>query len=1074
MSRLATGGMIDRGTVLPFTFDGRPLRGYAGDTLASALLANGVRLVGRSFKYHRPRGILTAGSEEPNALVELRAGARREPNTRATTVELFSGLAAVSQNRFPSLRFDLAAVNGMLPPVFAAGFYYKTFMWPAKAWERLYEPAIRRAAGLGHASVEPDPDHYQHAHLFCDVLVIGGGPAGIAATLAAARTGARVVLCEEDPWLGGRLLSERETIGGAPAAAWLADAQQQMLGLPELRILRRTAVTSVYDHGIYLALERVADHQSRPEPGQPRQRVWHITARVAVLAAGALERPMVFPGNDLPGVMLASAVRTYINRFAVCPGRRMVLLTASDDGWRTVSDAARAGIQVAAIVDARGTPSPAQQAIADDAGAPVFFGGRIAAAYGAPELHRVLIGDTNGRRHMIRADLLAMAGGWNPTLHLSCHLGAKPVWNPALAGFVPGVPPPGMGVAGAAAGHLTLAEALADGASCGAAALHGAGFAPSRTTTDPMAFPEDAGSEPTPGAAGLPPRTNTAGLSPHTNTAGLSPHTNTAGLPPHTNTAGLPGHTNTAGPTPPPSAAGFVPGRAGADLSSPDRTPPETVTQALLVDPPPAGKAFVDFQHDVTAADVALAAREGFCSVELLKRYTTLGMATDQGKTANVNALAIMAALTGASVAETGTTVYRPPYVPVAIGALAGHHRGRAFRPVRLTPAHAWAEQAGAVFTEAGLWLRAQYYPHPGDAGWLDAACREALAVRHAVGVCDVSTLGKIEVFGPDAGPLLDRIYTNTMSTLPVGRARYGLMLREDGMVMDDGTAARLAPDHFVLTSTTGNAAGVLQHMEFCSQVLWPDLDADVLDVTDQWAQFAIAGPRSRAVVQAIAAAGQDVSNAGFPHLAAGLFRLANGVAGRLFRVSYSGEMAFELAVPARDARAALAAILAAGAVHGIAPYGTEALAMLRVEKGHVGGGELNGQTTARDLGLDRMLSHRKDYVGRVLAQRPALLAPERPSLVGVRPVDPAARFSSGAHFLEIGAAAEAGNDRGWISSAVFSPTLGHQIGLGFLAGGMTWAGRRVRAYDPVRNSDTEVEVVSPCFVDPQGERLRA
>ena len=997
MTRLATGGLIDRAAVLPFTFDGIRLQGHAGDTLASALLANGIRLVGRSFKYHRPRGILTAGSEEPNALVELRSGARREPNTRATTVELFSGLTAVSQNRFPSLRFDFASVAGMLPPVFAAGFYYKTFMWPAKAWEKLYEPAIRRAAGLGRASTEPDPDHYDHAHLFCDVLVIGGGPAGIAAAAAAGRTGARVVLCEEDSWLGGRLLSDREDIDGVPAAAWLADAQQQMLGFPELRILRRTTVTTVYDHGAYLALERVADHKPHPAPGEPRQRVWHITARTAVLAAGALERPMVFPGNDVPGVMLASAVRTYINRFAVRPGRRMVLITASDDGWRVVADAVRAGIHVAAIVDPRGAASGALQAVADEARAPMFSGGQIAAAYGAPELHRVMIADAAGRRHMIEADLLAMAGGWNPTLHLSCHLGARPVWNPELAAFVPGTPPPGMRVAGAAAGHLTLAEALADGAMLGAEAARDAGFA----------------------------------------------------------------------------AAGKDTGLASSSNRLP-RAPREIVRQSLHVDPPPGGKAFVDFQHDVTVADVGLAAREGFRSVELLKRYTTLGMATDQGKTANVNALAIMAALTGASVAETGTTVYRPPYVPVAIGALAGPHRGRDFRPVRRTPAHAWAEQAGAVFTESGLWLRAQYFPHPGDSGWLQAACREALAVRHAVGVCDVSTLGKIEVFGPDAGLLLDRIYTNTMSTLPVGRARYGLMLREDGMVMDDGTAARLAPEHFVLTTTTANAASVLQHMEFCRQVLWPELDAELLDVADQWAQFAIAGPQSRAVVQAIAAGGQDFSNAAFPHLAAGPVRLAFGVEGRLFRVSYSGELAFELAVPAREATQIVRAILEAGAPHGIAPYGTEALAMLRVEKGHVGGGELNGQTTARDLGLERMLSRKKDFIGRVLAQRPALVAPDRPSLVGVRPVDRTARFASGAHFLEIGAVPNAANDRGWISSAVFSPTLGQQIGLGFLAGGLNNPGRRLRAFDPVRNADIEVEIVHPCFVDPQGERLRA
>jgi methylglutamate dehydrogenase subunit C len=975
--RLQAGGLIDRSRPLSFRFDGRRHQGYAGDTLASALLANGVRLIGRSFKYHRPRGIMTAGSDEPNALVELRTGARREPNTRATTTELYAGLTAVSQNRFPSLRHDLAAVSGKLPPVFSAGFYYKTFMWPTKAWERLYEPLIRRAAGLGRASGEPDPDTYEHAHWFCDVLVIGGGPAGIAATLSAARTGARVALCEEDAWLGGRLLSENDSINGTPAISWLADAQEELAGFDELRILRRTTVTTVYDHGVYLAIERISDHKARPAPDEPRQRVWRIVARTAVLATGALERPMVFPGNDIPGVMLASAVRTYVNRYAVCPGRRMVLLTTSDDGWRTAADAARAGIHIAAVVDPRRTPPPH---VID---APVFSGGRIVGAEGGIDLQSVSVVDATGGRYRIDADLLAVAGGWNPTLHLSGHLGAKPKWNAELAAFVPDAAPPGMAIAGAAAGHLSLAEALADGAHMGDEAARTAGFEP-RSAAVPHAEPD-------------------------------------------------------------------------------------AVRQSLIAEPAGGGKAFVDFQNDVLADDVALAAREGFRSVELLKRYTTLGMATDQGKTANVNGVAIMAALTGASIEATGTTTYRPPYVPVAIGALAGPHRGREFRPYRLPPSHSWAQSVGAVFSEVGLWLRAQYYPQAGETSWLQSACREALAVRYAVGVCDVSTLGKIEVFGPDAGILLDRIYTNTMSTLPVGRARYGLMLREDGLVMDDGTVARLAADHFVLTTTTANAAGVLRHMEFCRQVLWPGLDVDLLDCSDQWAQFAIAGPLSRAVVQAIAAPDHDFSNAAFPHLTARPVRLRAGQEGRLFRVSYSGELAYELSVPAGDATAVLRRILETGAV----PYGTEALGMLRIEKGHIGGGELNGQTTARDLGLDRMLSRNKDFIGRILAQRPALMAPDRPRLVGVQPVNRRARLSAGAHFLAIGAPEDAAHDLGWVSSAAFSPVLGHAIALGFLAGGLACIGERVRAYDPLRNTDEEVDVVDPCFVDPHGERPR-
>ena len=978
-----SGGSIDRSRPVRGYFDGQAIDGFAGDTLASALLANGIRLVGRSFKYHRPRGILTAGPEEPNALVELRSGARREPNTRATTIEMFDGLEAASQNRWPSLRFDLLSVNSLLTPFFPAGFYYKTFMWPPSFWERVYEPFIRRAAGLGRAAAEPDPDHYEQTYAFCDVLIVGAGAAGLAAAQMAARSGARVIVCEQDFIAGGRLLADDREIGGMPGSAWAEAIVAELRGLPNVQLMPRTCVFGVYDGGVYGAVERVADHLPVPPAHQPRQRLWRIMAKRAILASGAIERPLVFPGNDRPGVMMASSMRSYLSRFAVRPGERVALFTNNDDGWRTAKALRKCGVDIAAIVDSR--PEVPRHLKAQCPDARIIADARVSGTKAGPLLRAITV-EARGGTERIEADTLAISGGWNPELGLTCHHGGRPVWNADLAAFVPGQTPPGLTAVGAANGRMLLRDCLIEGSEAGLKASDDTGF----TTS-----------------AQEPPRVDDETFAV--------------------------------------TAFWHVGGR----------------------------KAFVDFQNDVTADDIALSEREGFRSVEHLKRYTTLGMATDQGKLSNVNGLAIMAALTGQAIPAVGTTSYRPPYVPIAIGALAGHHRGKQFRPTRLTPSHQWAQEQGAEFVETGAWLRAQYFPRPGEKDWLETVTREVRAVRSAVGFCDVSTLGKIEVHGPDAGAFLDRLYINTFSNLPVGRARYGLMLREDGIAFDDGTTSRLADDRYFMTTTTANAVRVFAHMQFCHQVLWPELDVQFASATDEWAQFSVAGPKARDVLAQLVDPPFRISNADFPYMAVAELEVCNGIPARLYRLSFSGELAYEIGVPARYGDALARALMQAGEPFGIVPYGTEALGVMRIEKGHVAGNELDGRTTADDLGLGRMMSSKKDFIGRVMAARPALVDPKRPKLVGLRPRDAGKRLYAGAHLLPVGAALVAENDRGIITSVAFSPTLNHWVGLGFIVGGTERIGQNAMMVDFMRDSFIEVELCAPVFVDPKGERLR-
>ena len=980
--RLSTGGQIDRARQLSFRFDGRYYKGHPGDTLASALMANGVRLMGRSFKYHRPRGVLTAGSDEPNALVELRSGGRQEPNTRATVTELFDGLRAAPQNAWPSLKFDALAINDRLSNFLTAGFYYKTFMWPAAFWEKLYEPIIRRAAGLGVIATKPDPDAYDKGFLHCDLLIIGAGPSGLMAALTAGRAGARVIVADEDFRMGGRLNAETYALSDMAGSNWAAQTVAELASLPNVRLMPRMTVFGAFDHGIYGAVERVADHLPTPPEGKPRQTLWRIYTQRTLLCAGALERPIAFANNDRPGIMTASALRAYVNRWAVAPAETVAVFTNNDDGHRTATDLIAKGVKVAALIDTR----PDAPAVA---GTELLAGAQVIDTAGRLGLTAITVRLANGRTRKLAVGALGVAGGWNPNVALTCHQRGRPAWDARIAAFTPaGDLPPGMRIAGAAGGQFSTHAALATGAEKAAQALSDLGITATRPDL-PQA--EDA---------------------------------------------------------------------------------PVKITPFWHVKTDK--RAWLDFQNDVTVKDVKLAHQEGFRAVEHLKRYTTLGMATDQGKTSNMGGLAVMAELTGQTIAQTGTTMFRPPYTPVAMGALAGRATGPQFRPTRLTPSHHWAREQGAVFVEVGMWLRAQWFPRPGETTWRESVDREVRATRGSVGVCDVTTLGKIDVQGRDAAAFLNRIYCNGFAKLAVGRVRYGLMLREDGIAFDDGTAARLAEDHFVVTTTTANAVPVYRHMEFARQCLWHELDVQLISTTEAWAQYAIAGPNARRLLQKLVDPGIDVSNEAFPFMACAEITICNGCPARLFRISFSGELAYELAVPTRYGDALIRRIMAEGAEFDVTPYGTEALGVMRIEKGHAAGNELNGTTTALNLGMGRMVSTKKDSIGAVLSRREGLTTSDALNLVGFRPKDPQARIPAGAHLLETGAKAVAANDLGYVTSACYSPTLESHIAIGFLKNGQERMGEHLRAASPLTGEDVEIEIVSAHFVDPEGERLRA
>jgi sarcosine oxidase subunit alpha len=977
-----SGNGLNRAHPLTFTFDGKSYKGFEGDTLASALLANDQMLMGRSFKYHRPRGPVTAGSSEPNALMTIGTGARAEPNVRATIAEVYDGLTAVSQNRWPSLSTDFGAVNGLFGPLLGAGFYYKTFMWPAMFWEKLYEPLIRKAAGLGKLAMHADPDRYEKAWAHCDLLVIGSGPAGLMAALAAGRAGARVIIADEGFQFGGSLLSESVSVGGVSAADFARSTIEQLTSLANVTLMPRSTVFGWYDDMVFGAVERVQKHLATPSPDLPMERLWRIAAKRAILATGAEERPLVFGGNDKPGVMTASAMRTYLNRYSVSAGTKVAVFTNGGSGYRTAADLSASGVTVSAIIDAR-----AQSTDIVPEGVRVIRGGAVVGTRGRLRLDG-LIAERSGFQEQIDCDALAMAGGWSPVVHLMCQRGAKPVWSDAAQAFMAPDVGPAFVAAGSAAGFDTISACLKDGAERASALCSALGFSSYASN-----IPEVEG-EYDPAFAPL----------------------------------------------------WYVPGAKD--------------------------KAFVDFQNDVHVSDLGIAQREGFGHIEHTKRYTTAGMATDQGKLGNVNTIGIVAGMRGVSPAEIGTTTFRPFYTPVSFGALAGTSRGEHAAPVRTSPLHDWAKKNGATFVEAGLWHRSAWFAREGEKGWRDSVDREVLNVRQNAGLCDVSTLGKIEIFGPGAAEFLNRVYSNAFLKLPVGKARYGLMLREDGMIFDDGTTSRLAENHYVMTTTTAYAGEVMSHLEFASQTFWPELDVRFVSVSDQWAQMSLAGPKARTIMSRVVE--EDISDAAFPYLAAKTVTLRGGLKARLFRISFSGELAFELAVPAGYGEAVADAIMEAGRDEGICAYGVEALNVLRVEKGFVTHSEIDGRVTADDLGYGKMMGMSKpDFIGKRLSSRFGLTAADRAQLVGLKPVEADKEFKAGSHLLKEGASPSMANDQGWVSSVCHSPTLGHTIGLAMLKSGRERYGEKILVWDGLRGSEVAAEVCPPVFVDPDNRKLQ-
>ncbi len=990
--RISGAGRLTPAKTVRFSFDGQSYSGVEGDTLASALLANGVHLVGRSFKYHRPRGILSAGAEEPNALVSVeRDAARKTPNVRATVQEVYDGLTAKSQNCWPSLAFDVGALNDLASPMFSAGFYYKTFMWPKAAWKSVYEPKIRAAAGLGVAPDQPDTDHYSARFAHCEVLVLGGGAAGIAAALAAAETGVRVILCDEQADFGGALRFEAGAkIDGDDGWMWAQNAVAKLAAMDNVRVLPRTTAFGYYAQNFVGLVERVTEHLANPGLELPRERLWHVRAKRVILATGAIERHMVFADNDRPGVMLASAARTYLNHYGVAVGRNVGIYAAIDSTYAAAIDLKKAGVNVAAIVDIRDNPSGPAVEEARALGIEINQGCAVTGIGGKLRVSSMTIQPKNGgTARTIPVDALLMSAGWTPSVHLFSQSRGKVAFDDATQRFLPGVYAQDCTSVGACNGADGLEATIAEAIAVGEQAAKQAGGKGGKVVKVKAATSE----------------TWSGGM------------------------------------------LGTAPG-AGPDTTA---------------------KAFVDFQNDVTAKDIRLAVREGMRSIEHVKRFTTTGMATDQGKTSNMHGLAIAAETLGNEIPQVGLTTFRAPYTPVTFGAIVNHSRGELFDPTRKTAIHPWAEAHGAVFEDVGQWKRAWYFPKTGE-DMHAAVNRECVTVRKTAGLFDASTLGKIEVVGPDAAKFMELLYTNPWEKLETGRCRYGIMLREDGFIYDDGVVGRLAPDRFHVTTTTGGAARVMNHMEDYLQTEFPHLNVWLTSISEQWAVIAVQGPKSRDIIQPLIE-GIDISDEGMPHMSVREGRIC-GVPTRLFRMSFTGDRGFEVNVPADYGKAIWEALWAEGEKHGACAYGTEAMHILRAEKGYIiVGQDTDGTVTPNDAGLDWAVGKKKaDFVGIRGMTRPDLVAKGRKQLVGLKTKDPNVVLEEGAQVVADPNQPIPMKMIGHVTSSYWSENCGRSIALAMVVDGRSRTDQTL--YVPMPDKTIEVEVTGTVFFDEKGERL--
>ena len=993
--RLKDEGLIDRSKKISFKFNGKKYFGYEGDTLASALIANGVHLVGRSFKYHRPRGFYGAGVDDPYALVQLIRNNETIPNIKATEQELFEGLEAKSVNCWPSVNFDIGGINNFLRIFLPAGFYYKTFMWPKSFWYRIYEPFIRKAAGFGVVTHEHDKERYEHKYEYCDLLVTGSGPSGLASAYSAAKNGAKVILAEDKPRFGGSLLTSEVTIGNQTGKEWADKIVTELKEMPNVVVKNRAQVFGYYDHNMLVMSERISEHMPKTEKFMPKQKLWYIRAKEVVISSGSIERPIVFGNNDTPGILLSSAAKEYMKVYGVLVGKKPLIFTNNDSAYETAIEFKKNGINPI-VLDSRKELNSDLITEAKNLGIDIKFEHVVVNANGyrkvkSADIAKISEDKTNlGKIENIACDCICVSGFWTPTIHLASQSGGKTKFNEDIDAFIPSQSKQNETTVGSANGIFNLNDTLKNSFE--------AGYELSKKITS---------------------KENK-----------LS-----------------------------------VPAVVEKKNSKHDK---------FWCVPLPKGKKykrFLDFQNDVAVSDIELALREGYRSIEHVKRYTTLGMATDQGKTSNLNGLQLVSNIENKVVPEVGHTTFRPPYTPVSIGAIVGREVGKHSKPTRKSPMHSWHEKNNAVFVDAGLWLRPRYYKK-GNETLFEASKREAENVRKNVGVCDVTTLGKIDVKGPDAAEFLNRVYTNAWLKLPVGKARYGVMLREDGIVMDDGTTTRVSENHYHMTTTTAQAANVLSHLEYYLQIVWPELNVNVVSTTEQWAGAAIAGPKSRDLLQKLFPE-TDCSNEGLPFMGFIETKLF-GVYARIFRISFSGELAYEVNVESDNGNFMWEKIIELGEEFKIQPYGTEALSTLRIEMGHVAGSELDGRTTPFDSSLEGLLSKKKDFIGKRSLLKEAFISPDREKLVGVVPLDKKTSIPEGSYIVRDANAKLPNPKLGHVSASCWSVEYNNPFSLAIIKDGKNMIGQKLFALSPLKKKSIPVEIVSSHYVDPKGERVRS